>query len=368
VRIYQVVAPGLREDFPPIRTGVQPAKRAPRKRLLALGLAALAVAAGAVIAAVLVAGGGGGPKVAVPVPTNSLVKIDPSRNVPVRAVQVGREPGPVQATNDAVWVINMGDQTLTRYDMKTDRAITVGGVTFEGGGGTQLASDGRGGVWVPTGGSEVVHVGRNGDVVPEDSIHIPEGGATGIASGGGYLWVASPSDAQGRVVFDGRNIVTQISLKTKKPVKTWVVSDIPLFVTYGAGSAWVSNLHGESVSVLTPGLPVRTVDVGGRPLGLAVRGDALWVGNYDDAKIEKIDRTLKPVAILPIGAGYLGLAADPSGVWVTNRDDGTVTRIDPRTGKERVAATIRLGNCPEQVASGGGGVWVTMQSSRECID
>ena len=360
VRIYQVVAPGLRAEFPPIRTGVQPAPRASRKRMLVLGLAVLALAAGAAVTALLLTRGGGEPKVALPVPPNSLVKIDPVRDVPVRVVPTGRIPGSVVATSKAVWVANAGDRTLTRYDPETNRAITVGGVSFDAP--PAIASDGHGGVWATTGGSRVVHVNANGDAVPGDSITVPEGGTTGIASGGGYLWVTSPIDTS----TSGRNTVTQISLRTKKPVKTWVVDDIPLFVTYGGGSAWVSNFHGENVSVLTPGLPARSVDVGGRPLGLASSGDSVWVGNYDDQKIMQIGPNLKPEAILPIGSGYLDVAADAKGVWVTNRDDGTVTHIDPRSGKERVVATVKLGNCPQNVATGPGGVWVTMRSLRDC--
>jgi hypothetical protein len=290
------------------------------------------------------------------------VRIDPSKNAPVQAVHVGREPGQVVATKNAVWVANEGDRTLTRYDPERDRAITVGGVRFEEGG-AGLASDGRGGVWVTTGGPEVVHVNGDGQVVPEDSVRVPEGAATGIAVGDGSLWVTSPSDTSP----SGRNTVTQISLKTRKPVKTWVVGDIPLFVAYGGGSAWVSNLHGNDVSVVTPGLPVRTISLAGRPLGLAFTGSDLWVGDYDNQKVSKIDAaSLKPESILPIGLGYLGVAGDESNVWVTNRNDGTVTRIDPRPGHERVAATIKLGGCPQYVASGEVGVWVSVSSGQAC--
>jgi streptogramin lyase len=359
VRIYQVVAPDLRRAFPPVRSGEE-AGRSARRRWLALALAALAVAAGLAVAVVLLTGGGE-PAVAVPVPPNSLAEIDPARNVPVRVVQVGRNPGSVVATSEAVWVVNEGDRTLTRYDPREDHTITVGGVRL--GPGARIASDGRGGVWVTTGGPEVAHVNADGDVVPEDSIRVPEGGTTAVATGGGWLWVTTPSD----LGTSGRNTVAQISLKTKKPVKTWVVGDIPLFLAYGAGSVWVANLHGNNVSVLTPGLPVRTIEIGGRPLGLTVSEGALWVGDYDEQKISKIDAsTLRPEAILPIGLGYLGVAADASSVWVTNRNDGTLTRIDPRPGHERVVATVKLGNCPQEVATGAGGVWVTMRSDQEC--
>jgi class 3 adenylate cyclase len=358
VRVYQVVAPGLRRDFPPIRTGVQ--RRTSRKRLLVAGVVALALVAGAAVAAVLLTGGGGKKAIPVPVPANSLVQIDPETNAPVRAVRVGRQPGPLVATRDAVWVANVGDRTLTRYDAKTHRTITVGGLPDIFG----MASDGKGGVWVTTGGPRVVHVNGDGELVPEDSVRVPDGGTTGIALGDGSLWVTSPSDVPGA---SGRNTLTQISLKTRKPVRTWTVGDEPLFVVYGSDSAWTSNLHSGDVSVVTPGLPVRNVRIGGRPIGLALSGSDLWVGDYDEQKISKIDSTtLRPEAILPIGFGYLGVAADEKDVWVTNRNDGTVTRIDPRPGKEHVAATVRLGNCPQSVVTGKVGVWVSVDSQSKC--
>jgi branched-chain amino acid transport system substrate-binding protein len=45
-------------------------------------------------------------------------------------------------------------------------------------------------------------------------------------------------------------------------------------------------------------------------------------------------------------------------VWALNSLRGTVSRIDPETN--RVAATVRLGNTPRQIAVGSAGVWVTV--------
>ncbi|PWU25159.1 MAG: hypothetical protein C5B48_02700 [Candidatus Rokuibacteriota bacterium] len=360
IRVYQVVAPGPLREFPPIQTGVQP--RASRRRLLMGGVVALALAAGAAVAAVLLTAGGGKSAISVPVPANSLVQIDPMKNAPVRAVRVGRTPGPVVASGDAVWVANEGDLTLTRYDTKRGRTLTVGGL----GSGRDipgLAPDGNGGVWVATGGPEVLHVSGEGEVVREDSVRVPEAAADAVASGGGSLWVASDAhDSK-----SGRDTLTQIRVRTKKPVRTWVVGGGPTFVAYGLGSAWTSNFDAGSVSVVTPGQPVRTIKVGGRPLGLAVNGSDLWVGDFDGNTISKIDATtLRPAAILPVGRGYEGLAGDGASIWVADRYDGSVTRIDPAPGKERVATTIKLGNCPHQVAAGRVGVWVSVGAVTGC--
>ena len=59
-----------------------------------------------------------------------------------------------------------------------------------------------------------------------------------------------------------------------------------------------------------------------------------------------------------MGDGPKAIAAGLGAIWVANYDDGTVTRIDPATGRVS-GPPIRVGKGPLAVAVADGAVWVT---------
>ena len=61
-----------------------------------------------------------------------------------------------------------------------------------------------------------------------------------------------------------------------------------------------------------------------------------------------------------MGDNPLEVAVGEGSVWVTNYLDGTVSRIDPATN--RVVATLEVGRHPDHIAVGEGGIWVTVHS------
>ncbi len=63
-------------------------------------------------------------------------------------------------------------------------------------------------------------------------------------------------------------------------------------------------------------------------------------------------------ATIPVGDGPNAIAAGMGGVWVANEYGGSVSRIDPATDTAR---TITVGNRPQGVAVAGGLVWVGAQ-------
>ena len=158
--------------------------------------------------------------------------------------------------------------------------------------------------------------------------------------------------------------MSRIDLRSRRLVASTQVGPLPLFAAFGYGSAWVSNYHGSSVSVVRPGsAAVETVAVGRGPLGIAAGEGAVWVVSYWDRTLTRIDpETRRVVERVRIGAGPLSVAAGAGAVWVTNRDDRTVVRVDPRTN--RVVRTIRLAASPHGIRVAHGRVWVTTQRVR----
>ena len=68
----------------------------------------------------------------------------------------------------------------------------------------------------------------------------------------------------------------------------------------------------------------------------------------------------REILISEVGPRDDGVAAGDGWVWVVASLDWTVARIDAES--ERVVATIRTGPIPDELAIGGGSVWVSVHA------
>ena len=334
--------------------------RSPSRRALA---AALAVAATAIVIGAVIAVRNDPPEAAAPVApivrANSLVEIDPATNGVVSSTEVGHGPDRIVSSEDAIWVTNAEDRTIARVDVATKEVRVVGGAPVA----RDLASSLNGDIWLSSFEEPVVTmIAQDGKIVAGAEavaaaparVRLP-GSAEGLAIGGGYLWVTSPSDS------GGRDTVFEIDLRSRRVVSSLPVGMLPLFVTFGYGSAWISNYRGGSVSVVRPGSKrPETIAVGVGPLGIATGAGAVWVVIFGTRELVRIDpETRRVQARIPVGAGPLDVAVGAGAVWVTNRDDKTISRINPATNT--VSRTIRLAVAPYGVRVAHGSVWVTTQ-------
>ena len=79
-----------------------------------------------------------------------------------------------------------------------------------------------------------------------------------------------------------------------------------------------------------PQCQTATVTVGTNPYGVAFDGSHMWVANYDDDTVSKINVSTDGVtATVTVGTAPFGVAFDGSNIWVTNFNDGTVSKIVP---------------------------------------
>ena len=162
-RIYQLVAPGLREDFPALKTASAPpfegregelaeaateelAKRwrRPARRTLIIATFAAALV-GLSVGALLTQGGGSSAEASVS--PNAVGVIDADSGGVVSEVPVGGSPGEVAAGLGAVWVTNANDNTVSRIDPTTNQVVQ----TIKVGGGPTGIAVGAGAVWVANG-------------------------------------------------------------------------------------------------------------------------------------------------------------------------------------------------------------------------
>ncbi|MEO8517838.1 MAG: ABC transporter substrate-binding protein [Dermatophilaceae bacterium] len=179
---------------------------------------------------------------------------------------------------------------------------------------------------------------------------------TGLAFGGGSLWVANGSDGT----------VSRIDPATHAVIQTIEVGAAPEALSVTAGDVWVANFTDNTVSRINiaTNKVADSIRVGTGPaaIGSGPSGD-VWVANSVDNTIQRIDPlTDHPDKAIGVGAGPDGIAVQAGALWVANGRDGTVSRIDPKTGEE-VSSPIAVGSGPKGIAISGDEVWVANQLS-----
>ncbi len=99
-----------------------------------------------------------------------------------------------------------------------------------------------------------------------------------------------------------------------------------------------------------------TIPVGSGPRDVAAAGNLIWVANYDDGTLTRIDAGSQKGTSVEAGENPLALAVGEGRLWVADALEG-LDRLDPKTGEKR-GATRPLTSDPEDVAVGAGAVWL----------
>jgi YVTN family beta-propeller protein len=352
VRLYQVAAPGLPSQFPPLRRKDAPAPEAApppfiRRRKVALGAAGLAILIGTVIAALLLMRSGGGGLAVVR--ANNVGVIDPKTNEIVAEVPVGIRPGPVAFGAGSVWVGNLDDRTLTRIDAQS--RTNAGTISLNNQTPTGVAF-GEGALWVAHG-----VLGTLSRVDPQfrrvtGTLDLAGPSTEGaVAVGGGAVWAVY-----------GESTLARIDPVAMRSRGRGFAGANPSAIVFATGAVWVANGGDQTVYRLNPSTfeegPVRTISVGRTPSGIAFGAGAIWVANAGDGTVTRIDPTSHATFTIEVAGSPTAIAAGPDAVWVAGRA-GTIARIDPR--KRRVVKTIDVGNAVAGIAVGDGSVWFTVQ-------
>jgi streptogramin lyase len=227
-------------------------------------------------------------------------------------------------------------------------------------GGTPVAvAAGEGGVWVVDNArSRVVELDPSSTRPARGPIRVGAG-PEAITVGGGSVWVAS-----------GNDTVTRIDPETgRATVAPREVAD-PAGIAAGDGSVWVTSRADGTVTRLDPRTLRPTGDpipVGAQPADVAVGEGFVWVANARDGTVTRIDAASgeagEPIDVAKYQV--LGLSVGEGGVWVAKSEDRLaqrigVVRIDPSTSRPDDASTEVPAAIPVRLATGYGGVWVTL--------
>jgi DNA-binding SARP family transcriptional activator len=359
-----------------------------RRRQLALGALVVLVAA-ASVTAILATSPGATPHVV----SNSLVRLDPRNGKIVSVTRVGVEPGPIAVTPTAIWTVNLGARTVSRYDLRTHSVDPKGGFPIRPYG---IAADHDGNVWVSSEASIITRIARGSGGTSAGPLYfshtkvirLPRPGAGSLALGGGYLWVIV-----GPLTHPGDNRITQVSLSSGELVRSWQLKGDTVSIAFGDGAAWVgTNYAGVGLlNVIRPGAQrPESVRLGNGdltvPLAISVGEGGVWVLTWGtnggvgagspQALLELDPDTLQVVKRIPFyGRALWSMAAGGGSVWVIagavgaveaggGSYDDSVIQFDPRSG--RIIRTILVGSSSSKhtnlcgLAATSDAVWVSV--------
>jgi ABC-type transport system substrate-binding protein/DNA-binding SARP family transcriptional activator len=248
-------------------------------------------------------------------------------------LRLSRGPATIEARPNSIGVIDADHTSLSHV--------------IEGGGQLGGIAYGEGGAWVTDTADDVVlRIDSAGKKI--DRVLVGHG-PTGVAVGGGQVWVVNELD----------RTVSEVNPRALREVKKVPVGLGASAIAYGADSVWVANGADSSITRIDPnrGQVVGSIPVPGAPTGIVVSRAGVWVTSASTGQLLLVDPNTNEVSqAYPIGNGPQGIAVGAGGVWVANEPDGTVSRFDLGSGKVR---KFLVGESPIGVAFGNGAVWVT---------
>ncbi len=169
--------------------------------------------------------------------------------------------------------------------------------------------------------------------------------------------LASGGDSGGGDVREGSAFEDDATLITPVEVKT------PAGSTVGDEALWVSNYEQDTITRvdLESGETGDPIAVGDGPAGLVTENGFLWVVNNNAGTISRIEIDRDTVVGNPIGLQSTtdgdSIAAGDSKVWVATPGDGRVVPIDPSSGRPGPPIELPDGTIGE-IAFGAGALWV----------
>jgi YVTN family beta-propeller protein len=311
-----------------------------RRRRRRITRAASALAAVTALAVVVWVGVRGSERVTPVInpPPGSLGRI-------TATIPVGASPVDVLVDQDAVWVANAGQGTVSRVDPATN---TVTNTIQVGRNPVRLAA-GFGSIWVANHTEQTISRidARTGQMLA--TIPTPTQPATQLAVGAGSMWAIAGY------------LLVRINPATNQAV--FVDADWELVnggLTVAGGRVWLSGRAYPGVQPIVRVHPATNRKADTVPTeaegALAFGGGSVWQAGIATQTIYRLDRRSgRKLAAIPIGVVAKHLTAGDGSLWV-GTDSGRVTRIDMATNK--VTGTFQVDGRAPAVAVGHRSVWI----------
>jgi len=297
---------------------------------------------------------------------NAVAGIDAKGGEPVWYTEVGTTPSTIAVGEGAIWVLNADDRTISKIDPETGltRTFATGGTP------TDLAV-GEGAVWVGNGAEQLPTFGnvymRTVSKVDPDSTTVREpavlpgaesehagdyrvAGVSQLAAGAGAVWAINPDLSVSRIDAATGAVRKRIPVKAGRAIAA------------GREGVWVLGTRGPEVIEIDPrdGKAGQRISVSADGLwGLAVGAGSVWATDLGMGVLWRIEPGVDPVMRpIDVGRGVTAVAYGGGAIWVTNFVDNEVVRVDVRTNA--VTARIRLAGTPASVAADAETAWASV--------
>ena len=266
-------------------------------------------------------------------------------------VRVGPGPVTVAVGQDAVWVAH-ADSTLRSID--PEELTLSPKITNLGERPGDLLAVGST-LWAASiEGTSILRIGPTGDVIGEP-IEIGDTPKS-LAFGDGSIWVAPFNEPEVvRVDASTGEVLERITTKAK----------FPAALAWADDSLWIADVVKEAVVRYTPATGEQElIPVGDAPTAIVATDEEVFVANFNDETLTKIDAETGRVVGDAVGIGGKpgGITAADGYIWVTRAEDDFLFRIDAET-MAPVGIPTAVGDNPQGVAFGHGAAWVANQGS-----
>lgn len=269
-----------------------------------------------------------------------VARIDAQSGNVLADIRVGKYPSSIAVSDDAVWVANEGDGTLSRIDPATNLVAATYPIAEKN---FLRITTHQGQVWAAACLDDVVRAIDPASGAITGEVEINE--CWNIASGGGSLWVPV-----------GERTIVRVDPKLLIAIPTVFVRSGPAVIVEGFGSMWVTNVNARSISRFDPSTRKVTANIEtgidrihGTLRGMAAGADRMWLATNQG--VLGIDPQTDQVTITLHQAGEAKDLAEAGGrLWVTTGDEGTIVALDPITGD--LLQTVYWGSQPLAIAAG----------------
>jgi YVTN family beta-propeller protein len=248
----------------------------------------------------------------------TVSRIDPATNTVTQTVQVGRNPIRLAAGFGSIWVANQTEQTLSRIDARSGQLrATIPTPTLAP---NQLAV-GAGSVWALAGYSLLrIDPATNKATRVDADWELVDGGLT-VA--GGRVWLS------GRA-YPGVQPIVRVNPATNRKTDT-VPTDADGALAAGGGSVWHASSVTRSIHRLDPksGRTLAEIPVGVVAKHLTAGDGSLWVGS-DSGRVTRIDMATNQVTgTFQVGGRAPAVTTGLGSVWIVDTAQAALLRVQP---------------------------------------
>jgi streptogramin lyase len=175
------------------------------------------------------------------------------------------------------------------------------------------------------------------------------GNVRGMTYGSGSLWIGDTVNSD----------VYRLDLRTGD-LSSYHVRGLVDDVEFGDGWLWVIDVVDGSLTRIDPRTKraeMRSLNSSGQLYGLAFGDGYVWVTDRLNNELWRVSTDLADSRRIQVGIAPENLVYEDGSVWVANYGDDTISRVDPSVAIE--TSKIHLSIHPRTIAVSGGKLWVT---------